>query len=113
MNKVFYIFFAFLTLTGCQSYQADLQQGAEITNQQVSLLKPNLSKEEVTQVLGSPTLVPIVDKSTWHYTYWTLPGNKRSNDPHYKSLTLHFNNKNRLVSFEGNWDIKNLPKKHS
>jgi len=97
--------------TGCQNYQANLQQGTEITDTKVSQLKKNLSQEEVMDVLGSPTLVPVVDKSIWHYTYWTLPGNKRNNDPHYKSLTLYFNKNHRLVSYRGNWDIHGLPKK--
>ena len=108
MIKTYLIFMVVLLGTGCQNYQANLQQGTELTDTKVSQLKKNLSRDEVLEVLGSPTLVPVVDQSVWHYTYWTLPGNKRNNDPHYKSLTLYFK-KNRLVSYRGNWDIKNLP----
>ena len=111
MIKPIFILFALLNVSGCQNYQADLQQGAEITDKKVSQLKPNLSKAQVADVLGTPTLAPIVDKSTWHYTYWTLPGTKRNMTPNYKSLTLHFNKKNQLVAFSGDWDIKGLPKK--
>jgi outer membrane protein assembly factor BamE (lipoprotein component of BamABCDE complex) len=95
--------------TSCQNYQANLQQGTELTDTKVSQLKKNLTQDQVYDVLGSPTLVPTVDQSVWHYTYWTLPGNKRNADPHYKSLTLYFNKKNQLVSYRGNWDIQDLP----
>ncbi len=111
MSRLSIILVLLGSLQGCVNYKPDLEQGTSLTEQHVSQLRANLSKEEVISVLGRPTLEPIINSSTLNYTYWNLPSNKRRHSPSYKQLNLYFKN-NKLVAYSGDWDIKNLTKKN-
>ena len=62
-------------LAGCSSgkwgfpYRADMQQGNWITREQVDLLQPGMSREQVRFALGSPTLTSVLHADRWDYPY--------------------------------------------
>jgi outer membrane protein assembly factor BamE len=67
-------------LAGCSSgkwgfpYKAPVQQGNWITSEQVALLRPGMTREQVRFVLGSPTLTSVLHADRWDYPYYYKPG---------------------------------------
>lgn len=48
------IFASFLLLAACKPYQMDIPQGKELSSQQISQIKPGMTKETVLHTLGTP-----------------------------------------------------------
>lgn len=75
---------AALALAGCGSftkwldaYTIDIQQGNYVSQDEVSKLKPGMSKEQVRFVLGTPLLTDIFHADRWDYVYYhKIPGGK-------------------------------------
>lgn len=90
-------------LTGCSSgkwgfpYRADMQQGNWITSEQVALLQPGMSREQVRFALGSPTLTSVLHADRWDYPYYFKPGYGK---PEERKFTVFFEN-DRLTRWEG------------
>lgn len=55
-------------------YRASIQQGNWITNEQVELLQPGMSREQVRFLLGTSTLQDIFRDDRWDYPYFSMPG---------------------------------------
>ena len=78
-------------------YKAGVQQGNWITQEQVALLQPGMSCEQVRFALGSPTLTSVLHADRWDYPYYFKPG---YGDAQERKFTVWFEN-DRLVRWEG------------
>lgn len=59
-----------IILTGCQTIYS---RGQYIDDQQLEqLMKKNMTKEQVTDLIGSPNLVPDYTPDTWYYAQRSL-----------------------------------------
>jgi outer membrane protein assembly factor BamE len=78
---IFVIGCASITLVACSAerlpgiYRIDIQQGNIITQDMLEKLKPGMSKQQVSFVLGTPLLVDTFLPDRWHYIYSFKPGN--------------------------------------
>lgn len=69
-----------LGLAGCSSskfgfpYRAGVQQGNWITKDQVSLLRPGMTREQVKFALGTPSLASAFHANRWDYPYYYRSG---------------------------------------
>jgi outer membrane protein assembly factor BamE len=92
-------------LAGCSSsggkwgfpYRAPIQQGNWVTSEQVALLQPGMTREQVRFALGSPTLVSVLRSERWDYPYYYKPGYGASQE---RKLTVWFDN-DKLTRWEG------------
>jgi outer membrane protein assembly factor BamE len=70
-----------VSITGCSSgkwgfpYKVGVQQGNWITKDQVSLLRPGMTREQVRFTLGTPTLTSALHANRWDYPYFYRSGN--------------------------------------
>jgi outer membrane protein assembly factor BamE len=92
-----------LALGGCASgkwgfpYKASVQQGNWITSEQVALLQPGMTREQVRFALGSPTLTSVLHADRWDYPYFFKPG---YGAPTERKFTVYFQN-DHLTRWEG------------
>lgn len=92
-----------LVLTACGGtqwgfpYRADVQQGNWITAEQVALLQPGMTREQVRFVLGTPTLQDIFHTNRWDYPYFNKPG---YGAPQERKFTVWFEN-DQLARWNG------------
>ncbi len=92
-----------LAVAGCSSdkwgfpYRAGVQQGNWITQEQVALLQPGMTREQVRFALGSPTLTSVLHADRWDYPYFYQPGTGK---PMERKFTVWFEN-DRLARWEG------------
>ncbi|WP_254926041.1 outer membrane protein assembly factor BamE domain-containing protein [Bordetella genomosp. 11] len=90
-------------LAGCSSgkwgfpYIAPVQQGNWITSEQVALLRPGMTREQVRFALGSPTLTSVLHADRWDYPYYFKPGYGPSQE---RKFTVFFEN-DKLTRWEG------------
>jgi len=56
-------------------YKVDIQQGNVVKQEDVSKLKPGLTKAEVKNILGTPLLNDPFHVDRWDYIYWYRAGN--------------------------------------
>jgi len=69
-----------VALTGCSSskfgfpYRVGVQQGNWITKDQVALLRPGMTREQVRFALGTPTLTSALHANRWDYPYYYRSG---------------------------------------
>lgn len=54
----------------------DVMQGNEITEEMIKNLRVGMSKEQVNEMLGTPTLVHTLDTERWDYYYSLVPGKR-------------------------------------
>ena len=80
--------------TGCSSnrwgfpYKTSVQQGNWITKDQVTLLRPGMSREQVRFALGTPMLVSALHANRWDYPYYYRANNGKIEE---RTLTVFFN----------------------
>lgn len=80
-----------LSLNGCiRPYKIDIQQGNFISAQQLTQLKPGMTKREVRYVLGTPMVVDPFHENRWDYYYYLRSGNSKT--PEHRRITIVFNN---------------------
>ena len=90
-------------MAGCTSdkwgfpYKAPVQQGNWITQEQVALLQPGMTREQVRFALGSPTLTSVLHADRWDYPYYFKPG---YGEPQERKFTVWFEN-DHLTRWEG------------
>jgi outer membrane protein assembly factor BamE len=90
-------------LAGCSSgkwgfpYKAPVQQGNWITSEQVALLRPGMTREQVRFVLGSPTLTSVLHADRWDYPYYFKPG---YGSPQERKFTVWFQD-DKVVRWQG------------
>ena len=62
--------FTAVSLSGCiHMYRPDVQQGNIITEDKLSQLKPGMTQEQVSYIMGTPVLVNTFDPNHWEYVY--------------------------------------------
>jgi outer membrane protein assembly factor BamE len=66
-------------LSGCarwlpDAYRPDLTQGNAIKPEDLAKLQPGMSKQKITSIIGSPTLVDPFHVDRWDYVYRYIPG---------------------------------------
>ncbi|OQX13156.1 MAG: cell envelope protein SmpA [Thiothrix lacustris] len=59
-----------LLLGGCSSYKMEIQQGNYITREELALVQPGMSAEQVQTTLGTPLLVDDFHKDRWDYVFY-------------------------------------------
>lgn len=80
-----------------QPYRPNVQQGNWVTQQQIALLQPGMTREQVRFALGTPTLTPVFHAERWEYPYYLKPGYGKIQE---RRFTVYFEN-DRLVRWEG------------
>jgi outer membrane protein assembly factor BamE len=74
-----------------------IQQGNWVTKDQVSLLRPGMSREQVRYALGTPTLASVLHANRWDYPYYYRAGNGKVEE---RVLTVIFEG-SQLASWRG------------
>lgn len=89
-HRIAWVILAILTLTACTLYRMDVRQGNYIAAETSSKLKIGMTKENVQDLLGTPTLTHFFEQERWDYYYYLRPGN---GDPiQEKRISIFFKN---------------------
>jgi outer membrane protein assembly factor BamE len=59
-----------LRIPGITPYRIEIQQGNFVSQEQLSQLKPGMSKQQVRLALGTPMLADLFHADRWDYVYW-------------------------------------------
>lgn len=94
MRRISLVFVAAILLCGCHPYKVAIEQGNLLDKQVVVKLRPNMSKEEVAAMLGSPVIDCALHSDRWVYMY--IKRDSKGKDTANHKLILEFKN-NRLV----------------
>lgn len=92
-----------VTLAGCSSskfgfpYRVGVQQGNWITKDQVAMLRPGMTREQVRFALGTPTLTSALHANRWDYPYYYRSGNGKVEE---RVFTVMFDG-GQLTSWKG------------
>jgi outer membrane protein assembly factor BamE len=91
----------FLGLAGCSSgllsvHKIDIQQGNALSQDAVSQLRPGMTPNQVTFLLGHPMVTDMFQPQRWDYVYYFKPGGGKAE---LQRLTVYFEN-HRLVRVE-------------
>lgn len=92
-----------VALAGCSSgkwgfpYKAPIQQGNWVTSEQVAMLQPGMTREQVRFALGSPTLTSVLHSDRWDFPYYYKPGYGAAQE---RKLTIWFQN-DKLQRWQG------------
>lgn len=95
--------FLLTAFTGCSNsrfgfpYRVGVQQGNWITSDQVALLRPGMSREQVRFALGTPTLINALHANRWDYPYYYRSSQGKVDE---RVLTIFFEG-NQLASWKG------------
>lgn len=90
-----------LGAAGCSSdllsvHKIDIQQGNALSQDTVSQLRPGMTRNQVTFLLGHPMVTDMFQPQRWDYVYYFKPGGGKAQLQH---LTVYFEN-DRLVRVE-------------
>lgn len=85
------------TPTFLQPYRPDVQQGNVVTHEMVEQLRPDMTRDQVRFLLGTPGLVSVFHQDRWDYIYLLKRG--KGSEVQSRKLTVHFKD-NRLERFE-------------
>ncbi len=97
-----------LVLSGCNKdkipgvYRIDIQQGNAVSQEMLNKLKPDMTKNQVAYVLGTPLLIDTFHPNRWDYIYSFHPGNGQREQ---RRLTVYFNDDEKLSHIEGDTRI--------
>lgn len=78
-------------------YKVEVVQGNVVTREQVDLLRPGQSRQQVRELLGTPLLADIFHTHRWDYVF-TIK--RQGVEPQQRRLTVFFNGE-VLERFEG------------
>ncbi len=82
-------------------YRIPIRQGNLVTQQMVNGLKLGMSKQQVSYLLGTPSIQDIFNEERWDYLYTFRPGSRTSDTKlEQQRLALHFEN-DQLHKIEG------------
>lgn len=103
-NVLIYTFsILILIISGCSKdkipgvYRIDIQQGNDVTQEMINKLKPEMTKNQVAYVMGTPLLIDAFHPDRWDYIYTFHPGN---GDREQRRITLFFE-QDKLTHIEG------------
>jgi outer membrane protein assembly factor BamE len=84
-----------LLLSSC-AYQMQIQQGVNLSAEQISGLKVGMTQAQVTFLLGTPNLIDTYHPNAWYYIYT----NKENRQPLQSNrLVVYFNTQGLVESF--------------
>jgi len=92
-----------LVLSGCNKdkipgvYRIDIQQGNDVTQEMINKLKPEMTKHQVSYVMGTPLIIDVFHPDRWDYLYSFHPGN---GEREQRRITLFFKD-DKLTHLEG------------
>jgi outer membrane protein assembly factor BamE len=78
-------------------YRVEVVQGNFVSSEQVELLKPGLSRQQVRELLGTPLVTSVFHADRWDYVF-TL--RRQGVEPQQRKLTVFFKG-DALERFEG------------
>jgi outer membrane protein assembly factor BamE len=78
-------------------YRIDIMQGNVVTKEQVALVKPGMSKEQVRDLIGSPLLMSTFHADRWDYVF-TL--RRQGVEPQRRSVVATFDKDGKLLKLE-------------
>ena len=78
-------------------YVQDIQQGNVVSQEMVNRLRPGMSKNQVTFVMGTPMLIDVFHLERWDYYHSIKPGKKKREE---MIVSLFFEDE-RLVRVTG------------
>lgn len=84
-------------VTGCAIYKIDVQQGNIITQEALNKVKPDMTREQIRYLLGTPLIQDPFHQQRWDYVYSFDPG---GGEREQKRVSLFFQD-DRLVRIEG------------
>ena len=90
-------------LAGCAVYKPEVLQGNFVSREQVSVLQPGMSREQVRQVLGTPLLTDMFRANRWDYVFTTQ--HRKGVEPQKYAVAVFFEG-DALARIEG---AENLP----
>lgn len=100
----FYLFMVFIfsiSLSSCnlfRPYKIPIQQGESFSQNKIKKLQPDMTKDQVLYLLGSPNANSPFDKNKWIYVYT----NQHNYLPRSETkLVLTFNDDNKLINIQG------------
>ena len=96
------VMFSLSTCGIIEPYTAPVPQGKEIKNKKLFEVKPNMTKSEVTYILGSPDIIDTFNPNQYIYIN-TYKKNMQNTQFSESKLILTFNNQDRLVGISGNY----------
>jgi outer membrane protein assembly factor BamE len=68
-----------LGLAGCpfppRIYRIDIQQGNSVTEEMKQRLRKGMTKAQVQEIMGTPTLMHVFNADRWDYYYYFKTGN--------------------------------------
>jgi len=78
-----------LTVCSCSRlvHKIDVQQGNVITQDEVNLLEPGMTRRQVQFIMGSPMIADVFHQDRWDYVYVLWPG---YGEPTGMRITLFF-----------------------
>lgn len=85
-------------LCGCASWlpdahRLDLTQGNAVKPENLKQLQPGMSKQQVVELIGSPTLLDPFHSERWDYIYRYIPG---EGEIEQSRISLYFNKEDIL-----------------
>lgn len=106
-QRLFVAAAAALALTSCSApklafpgvYRIDIPQGNIVTQEMVDQLRPGLTKQQVTFILGTPQIRDTFNQDRWDYLYSFQPG---GGERVQERLSVFFEN-NALIRLEGDF----------
>ncbi|GMQ96672.1 MAG: hypothetical protein BMS9Abin15_0347 [Gammaproteobacteria bacterium] len=78
-------------------YKVDVQQGNDVTQEQVNNLRPGMSRNQVRFALGTPLILDPFHQERWDYIYTLTPGGGEMIE---RRVSLYFK-EDRLTRIEG------------
>lgn len=83
-------------LTACSPYRVPVVQGNVVTREQVSVLRPGMSRIQVRDILGTPLLASVFHADRWDYIFTFR---SQGAEPQARRVTVYFKG-NALERFE-------------
>lgn len=78
-------------------YRIDIQQGNDVTQEMVNKLKPDMPKNQVAYIMGTPLIIDTFHPDRWEYIYSFNPGNGKREQ---RRITLFFK-QDKLTHIKG------------
>lgn len=68
-------------------YRVEVVQGNVVTKEQMAVVKPGLTRDQVRQVLGAPLLADPFHANRWDYVFLIR---RQGTEPQQRAVTIHF-----------------------
>lgn len=85
-----------------EPYTAPVPQGKTIKDKKLFDIKPNMTKSEVTYMLGSPDIIDTFNPNQYIYVN-TYKAHMQDTNYDESKLILTFNNQDKLIGIAGNY----------